>query len=177
MKKSWKKALALFVLTLCVIGAAGFCINWFGEAREAVEVVSERVLVPGGQSVGIKMNVKGVLVVGLEEIETENSIVSPGYTAGLEIGDIITSVNGQEVSYAKDVSEIVNRAKEDAGKKSLHMTVRRKEQSANLPGRPPPLITFLRCTLSRALRAAIRAVAASTTFSQMRLASTGCSSR
>ena len=128
MKKSWKKALALFVLTLCVIGAAGFCINRFGEAREAVEVVSERVLVPGGQSVGIKMNVKGVLVVGLEEIETEDSIVSPGYTAGLEIGDIITSVNGQEVSYAKDVSEIVNRAKEDAEKKSLHMTVRRKEQ-------------------------------------------------
>ncbi len=128
MKKSWKKALALFVLTICVIGAAGFCINRFGEAREAVEVVSERVLVPGGQSVGIKMNVKGVLVVGLEEIETEDSIVSPGYTAGLEIGDIITSVNGQEVSYAKDVSEIVNRAKQDAEKKSLHVTVRRKEQ-------------------------------------------------
>ena len=51
------------------------------------------------------------------------------------------------------------------------------EQSANLPGRPPPVIGFLRCTLSRALRAATRAVAASTTLSTMSFASFGCSSR
>ncbi len=51
------------------------------------------------------------------------------------------------------------------------------EQSANLPGSPPPDIGFLRCTLSRALRAAIRAVAARITLSTMSLASFGCSSR
>ena len=36
--------------------------------------MSEKVLIPGGQSVGVKMDVRGVLVVGLEEIETDNDL-------------------------------------------------------------------------------------------------------
>ena len=43
------------------------------------------------------------------------------------------------------------------------------EQSASLPGIPPPLIGDLRCTDSRALRAATRAVAASITLSTLHL--------
>ena len=51
------------------------------------------------------------------------------------------------------------------------------EQSASLPGIPQPPIGLLRCTLSRALRAAMRAVAARTTLSTIIFASLGCSSR
>ena len=40
-----------------------------GESTASVPVVAEKVLVPGGQSVGVKMDVRGVLIVGLEEIE------------------------------------------------------------------------------------------------------------
>ena len=104
MKKNFKKALAVFVLTIAVISTAGIIISHFEQTKEAVQVVSERVLVPGGQSVGIQMDVKGVLVVGLEEIETETDIVSPGYAAGVQIGDIILSVNDQKVYYAEDVT-------------------------------------------------------------------------
>ncbi len=136
MKKNWKKILGLFVLTIGVIGIGGAFVNHFAEISETVEVVSERVLIPGGQSVGIKMNVKGVLVVGLEEIETENAIVSPGYTAGLEIGDFITSINGTEVSYAKDVSEIVNRVKNDEENKTLHIKVIRKDEELTFDLKP-----------------------------------------
>ena len=107
MKKNVKKALILFCLTIGFIGAFGLISDHFNKSEEAVEVVSEKVLVPGGQSVGIRMNVKGVLVVGLEEIETENSVVSPGYDAGLQIGDIILSVNGQEVYYADEEPAIL----------------------------------------------------------------------
>lgn len=128
MMRNWKKITGLFVITIAVIGFAGAAINHFGEIRQTVELVSERVLVPGGQSVGIKMDVKGVLVVGLEEIETKNSVVSPGYSAGLEIGDFITSINGKEVSYAKDVSKIVNDAKACQGDKSLKIKVLRKQE-------------------------------------------------
>ena len=53
----------------------------------------------------------------------------------------------------------------------------RDEQSANLPGRPEPERTVLRCTISRALRAAWRAVAAKTTLLTMARASLGFSSR
>ena len=128
MKINWKKTIGLFVLTISVIGAFGFISNYINEAKQTVEVVSERILIPGGQSVGIKMNVKGVLVVGLEEIETDNSIVSPGYTAGLEIGDIVTAVNDEEVYYAGDVSKIVNAAKEKKKGRSINIKVRRKEK-------------------------------------------------
>ena len=80
MKKNVKKALILFCLTIGFIGAFGLISDHFNKSEEAVEVVSEKVLVPGGQSVGIRMNVKGVLGVGLEEIETENRGVSrPGF--------------------------------------------------------------------------------------------------
>lgn len=129
MTKNRKKIIALFIATISVIGVFGFVGNYMNEAKQTVEVVSERVLIPGGQSVGIKMNVKGVLVVGLEEIETEDSIVSPGYTAGLEIGDIITSINGEEVYYAKDVSEIVNAAKVSDEKSSVNIKVSRKDKN------------------------------------------------
>ena len=98
MKKKFKKALAVFVITICVISGVGFAVNHFQQAKEAVQVVSERVLVPGGQSVGIQMDVKGVLVVGLEEIETEDAVISPGYDAGVQIGDMILSVNGEKVT-------------------------------------------------------------------------------
>ncbi len=128
MTKNRKKIAILFVLTLSVIGVIGFIGNSMSQAKQAVEVVSERILIPGGQSVGIKMNVKGVLVVGLEEIETENAIVSPGYTAGLEIGDIITAINGEEVYYAKDVSQIVNAAK-GKEKASINVKVSRKDKT------------------------------------------------
>lgn len=127
MNNNRKKILGLFVLIICIIGGIGTVINHTDSVRQAVEVVSERVLIPGGQSVGIKMNVKGVLVVGLEEIETKDAVISPGYNAGLEIGDFITSINGTEVSYAKDVSEIVNRVKNEKEKK-IKIKVLRKQQ-------------------------------------------------
>ena len=132
MKKNFKKALAVFVLTIAVISTAGIIISHFEQTKEAVQVVSERVLVPGGQSVGIQMDVKGVLVVGLEEIETETDIVSPGYAAGVQIGDIIISVNGQKVYYAEDVTEAVNKAMSEDVKKPLELKVLRKEEELTL---------------------------------------------
>ena len=52
-----------------------------------------------------------------------------------------------------------------------------EEQSDSLPGSPLPVRTFLRWTMSRALRAACRAVAARITLSIIRLACLGFSSR
>ena len=132
MKKNIRKSVVLFCMVLLAIGGIGFCIDHYREAREAVQVVSERVLIPGGQSVGIKMNVKGVLVVGLEEIETADGIVSPGYAAGLQIGDIITKIDGAAVSYAAEVSDIIR----TAGARDLSMEVMRKEEKLTLTVRP-----------------------------------------
>lgn len=75
----------------------------------AVPVVSEKVLVPGGQSVGVKMDVRGVLVVGLEEItDIDGNKVNPGLLSGLQIGDMIIEIDGTEVYRAEEVKELVN---------------------------------------------------------------------
>lgn len=75
-----------------------------------ISVLPEVKVIPGGQSVGVKMDVKGVLVVGLEEINTvSGKLVNPGKDAGLEIGDSILEINNTEVDSAEDVEKLVNR--------------------------------------------------------------------
>lgn len=132
MKKNVIKSICLFVITLSVLAAAGAVVNHYDKAREVMSVVSERVLVPGGQSVGIKMDVKGVLIVGLEEIETENQIVSPGYDAGIQIGDMIISINGIPVYYAQDVADIINGRNEQNISSPLLVKILRKEEEMNV---------------------------------------------
>lgn len=55
-------------------------------------IVSERVLIPGGQSVGIQMQVKGALIVGVEN------------RSGPMTGDMIIAVNGKPVDGPDDVN-------------------------------------------------------------------------
>jgi len=107
MKQNLIKSLILFCLVLTIVAVGGTIFQDYSQTEDALQVVSEKRLIPGGQSVGIKMNVKGVLVVGLEEIETNVSVESPGYDSGLQIGDKILSVDGKEVLYAQDVTDIV----------------------------------------------------------------------
>lgn len=133
-KQRFRHCIIIFLLTLSVIWAVGWVSDLQDTGRESAEtlsVVSERVLVPGGQSVGIRMDVRGVLVVGLEELETEDGIVSPGYKAGLQIGDTIVSINGTPVYYASDVERIVNNSK-----KEMNVTILRKNEELSFSVKP-----------------------------------------
>ena len=51
-----------------------------------MKVLKDFKVIPGGQSIGVKLNTKGVLVVGHHLIQTEKGKVSPGETAGVQIG-------------------------------------------------------------------------------------------
>lgn len=125
------RCVVIFILTMAILLAYGWLESWKNRAFEAVNVVSEKVLIPGGQSVGIRMEVRGVLVVGLEELETDEGIVSPGYLAGLQIGDMISSINGTPVYNAKDVSRIVN-----SGSKALDLEVLRNNETLKITVQP-----------------------------------------
>lgn len=98
------------------------------ERAASVPVVAEKVLVPGGQSVGVKMDVRGVLIVGLEEIEgKDGEKVNPGLLSGLQIGDIIMEINGTEVYRADEVQSLVNEIKD-----TVKLKVKRNDEILNV---------------------------------------------
>lgn len=61
---------------------------------QAAEISS---LIPIGHTVGIQMSAEGVLVVRLNEVQTEDGPACPARDAGLEEGDMIVRVNGAEI--------------------------------------------------------------------------------
>ena len=67
-----------------------------------LSVRPEKVLVPGGQSVGVAMTTGGVVVVGNSDL---GRTPSPARLAGLKSGDVIQCVNGVRIAGAKHLTE------------------------------------------------------------------------
>lgn len=73
-----------------------------------VTAVPEMKVIPGGQSIGVLLHSKGVLVVGEAPIRTQNQGFSPARRAGIREGDLILAINGRQVQNESDVRELVN---------------------------------------------------------------------
>nr|WP_275695631.1 SpoIVB peptidase [Fredinandcohnia sp. SECRCQ15] len=91
-----------------------------------VKVLSDFKVIPGGQSIGVKLNTLGVLVVGHHQIDTIEGKKSPGEIAGVEVGDIIKEINGKKINNMSDVAPFV----QEAGKtgKPLHLKIVRDKE-------------------------------------------------
>ena len=61
-----------------------------------------RMLVPGGSVIGIKVECQGVMVAGINEVQTLSGAKKPALDAGLRAGDIITRVGDAEVESVED---------------------------------------------------------------------------
>lgn len=88
-------------------GETEVSVNLFGLfqiGRMRVKVDDEMRLIPGGQAVGVALATKGVLVVGVSDIDGK----SPAQAAGLKAGDVIETVNGQEVKSSEELTQIVS---------------------------------------------------------------------
>ena len=78
------------------------------EKRKDIEVY------PGGISIGVKINNKGALVVGYSDISTHEGLSeSPGKVAGIELGDIIEEVNGENIETCSDLISKVKTCRND----------------------------------------------------------------
>nr|WP_302703106.1 SpoIVB peptidase [uncultured Clostridium sp.] len=78
------------------------------EKRKNIEVY------PGGISIGVKINNKGALVVGYSDISTYDGLSeSPGKIAGIELGDIIEEVNGENIETCSDLISKVKSCRND----------------------------------------------------------------
>ncbi|MCQ2011470.1 MAG: SpoIVB peptidase [Sporolactobacillus sp.] len=68
-------------------------------------------LIPGGQSIGVQLSTKGVLVVGYHLVTTTGGEESPGESAGIRVGDVITKINGKSMQSITDVRRLMRAAK------------------------------------------------------------------
>ncbi len=96
----WFKRIAALFL---VIGSVcSFAMTASGEN-------SEKLVVPGGQSIGVSLRFAGIYVDSLGEIETEDgSRSSPVKKAGINAGDTIIAINGISAESVEAFEKILN---------------------------------------------------------------------
>lgn len=70
-------------------------------------VIDRPSLVPCGQPFGIRLMTDGVMVIGLEDINSS----CPASDCGIRVGDVIMSINGRTVTTNKRVSELISSSK------------------------------------------------------------------
>lgn len=75
-----------------------------------LEVLKDKKVVPGGQSVGVKLQTSGVMVVGHHLVNTKSEETSPGEKANIHVGDVIVEMNGSKIQQMEDVKPIVTNA-------------------------------------------------------------------
>ncbi len=96
MKKRIKNCVILFICIMVIVAVSGALFPDELAQTTGTEIVTEKMLIPGGQSVGIQMNVKGALIVGVES------------DLGPKVGDMLVAVDGQTIDGPEDVMHIVS---------------------------------------------------------------------
>jgi stage IV sporulation protein B len=76
--------------------------------KSTVRVLKDIKLIPSGQSIGVQLNTLGVLVVGYHQVDSTNGRVSPGEVAGIKVGDIISKINGNEISNMSELTRYLD---------------------------------------------------------------------
>ena len=93
-------------------GIAKLGINFLGVIpvkKVDLNVIEDRYLIAGGEALGVKLNMKGVLVVGTSEVEgRDGRKYNPAIDSGIAIGDSITYINNIKVKDAQNVIDILN---------------------------------------------------------------------
>ena len=114
------------------LAAAGFLLNYspwvraeakavLGEdARQASAPAVQRVLIPGGQAVGVALKTEGVLVVSRPQ--------AGGAASALRVGDVIVAVQGRSVASVQELSQRINQAESD----SVQLSVMRKGRAVTV---------------------------------------------
>lgn len=81
-----------------------------------VEVMSPMSLIPGGQSIGVTLQTKGVMVVGQAPVVDKNGKNSfPAKDAGIQVGDILLKIENQDVKTDQEVSNAIDAAGKQKG--------------------------------------------------------------
>ncbi len=81
-------------------------------------------IIPGGKSIGIEVNSKGVMIIGFYKVDNKLN------SNKLKIGDIIIKVNNEEVS---SIDELVTKIEEKVLDNKVTLTIKRSNDILNIP--------------------------------------------
>lgn len=95
-----------------------------------VNVLPDIRVIPSGQSIGVKLQTAGVLVVGHHLVNTGTEKFSPGEKAGVHVGDMIIRMNDMYINDMNDVKKMINEA--GAKKESVQLLVVRGKEKLTL---------------------------------------------
>lgn len=122
MAKKWIKGFSLFLIVVftflsassLLVGGAEFgAPNSIAANRSAMKSASpyrDLKVYAGGIPFGVKFITEGVLIVGFSDVKTEAGVTNPAKAAGLQCNDVILQLNGNKLTSAAELSEIVERS-------------------------------------------------------------------
>lgn len=100
-----------------------------------VKVVEPPLVIPGGQAIGVLFSSHGVVIVGHLPVKgVDQKIHYPAREAGLEVGDIILSINNIPVNRVNEVEVMLRNYQPVVGQ--LHLTIKRRNQLKTLAIQP-----------------------------------------
>lgn len=103
----------------------------------AVNAVSQVKVIPGGQSIGIVMHSKGIMVVGMSNIVDESGrTVNPAEEAGIKIGDLLLSANGTKLASEHHLRNEINLSGKSG--KSVELEIKRGSKVFKTSIKPVP---------------------------------------
>lgn len=98
-----------------------------------VNILPDLMVVPSGESIGVKIKSKGIMIVGLSSITVQDGKKTcPAADSGFAIGDKIIEINNKAMDKENDIVEIINsdtnrgkrcKVKIEREKKVLELTV------------------------------------------------------
>ncbi len=106
--------------------------NLFPVKNAKVTVSERKYVVPGGSIFGIRLYTKGVMIVKIESVQTRHGAVNPGVRAGLRQGDMIISVDGNEITDNASLSDCIS----SSGGKFLEFEIKRNGKISHISFAP-----------------------------------------
>lgn len=108
-----KKFIRILILIFLIAGIV-FNTTMIFSAGNDIDGVAElpEMLVTGGDTIGMKIYTKGVYIIGITYVETNEGRKYPGREAQLKIGDYITEINGNRILSSEDFSKSIQNGKE-----------------------------------------------------------------
>ncbi|MBQ3007070.1 MAG: SpoIVB peptidase [Clostridia bacterium] len=93
-----------------------------------INMTKRRFVAPGGDTFGIKLYTKGVIVVSIDSVTTSQGNADPAVSAGIKCGDIITHINDEPATSSQQMTEAI----EGSGGSALRLRIDRNGEASEL---------------------------------------------